>query len=145
MKGENKKMDFADHIIRGRIYQYIYDHARCRARDIRKGVNVANGDMYLHLNWLERHNYIKSKNVKTTTIYWDAGLVFPDRRKYIGDDGFAPPINDAQKMIAATLYTRGSCTVKELSQLTGIAESTIRDNIREMRMDDMVVREKKVK
>jgi len=139
----DREKEILEHTIRGRIYQYVKDHPMCRTFEIKKNVEVANGTMYYHIDWLVKREFIRSKDTKIgKRVFWSSGLVFPDKRFYPGET-YPALINENQRMIVFALFSNGTLTVKDIVSHTSIPHTTITDNLSEMKRRKMVVKERK--
>jgi len=140
--GRKREEEIVEHTIRGMIYQYIKISPLCRVCDIKNSVAVANGTLYYHLGWLEKKEYIHSKNLRTgKKVYWSSDLIFPDKKRY-PNEMYPPLLNETRRLTASVLFLQGPLTMKEISEKTSISSTTINDNLRPMRRAKMVVREK---
>ena len=140
--GRNREEEIVEHTIRGMIYQYIKISPLCRVCEIKNSVAVANGTLYYHLGWLEKKEYIHSKNLRTgKKVYWSSDLVFPDKKRY-PNEIYPPLLNETRRLIASILFLQGPLTMKEISEKTNIPSTTVNDNLRSMGRTKMVVREK---
>jgi predicted transcriptional regulator len=110
-----------EHFTRGRIYEYIRNNPGVNYTTIKKSLELTNGTLTHHLNYLKGQDFIKFKNDGMYKRFYVKGIKIPDN---------GSKFNETQLKILGLITKRPGITQIEISKILKISDSTVSYNIK---------------
>jgi predicted transcriptional regulator len=96
-----------DHFTRGRVYEFIRNNPGVHYSQIKRELDLNNGNLTYHLHTLEREALIKSKSAGRFKVFYITGVKIPKDME--------PQISSVRKQIIDIIQEQPGITQKELS------------------------------
>ncbi len=124
-----------DHFTRGRVYEYIRNNPGVHYSQIKRELDLNNGNLTYHLHTLEREALIKSRSAGRFKVFFITGVKIPKDME--------PQISSVRKQIIDLVQAQPGITQKELSlRLNDKAQRTIGYHVKNMAREGVLRLEK---
>jgi len=114
-------------------FQYVTDHPGASFTEVKRAIEISNGQTSYHLQVLEREEFVRSVREGTQKRFFAKNSRFPLRRY-----PHANTLNKTQKKIIDILYTRPYMTQAQLSKMINITPQSVSYNISELERLGMI-------
>ena len=118
-----------DNFLRGQIYGHICENPGLHLNELKKKLELPNGTLVYHLRTLEREGLIKSYQN-------GAGRVFYSSKVKVSKELIH--LTKAQKWILQLIKEKPGISQKEISQETGLSDSTVNRIVHDLKEQGMV-------
>jgi len=116
-----KKEEILDQFLRGQIYGYIKAHPGAHYNQLKRNLDVNNGNLSYHLKVLERERFIKSERDGVNRRFYPWGMK-------VAKDAFH--FSDVQRQIVDIIEKNPGMSQKEIAKIAGMSTQVINYHIR---------------
>ena len=116
-----KKEEVLDQFLRGQIYGYIKAHPGAHYNQLKRDLDINNGNLSYHLKVLERERFIKSERDGINRRFYPWGMK-------VAKDAFH--LSDVQQQITGIIEKNPGLSQKEIAKIAGMSTQVINYHIR---------------
>jgi predicted transcriptional regulator len=122
-----------DNFVRGQIYGHICENPGLHLAEIQRKLKISAGTLIYHLKTLEREGLVKSFPNGSLRVFFSSSVKVPKELM---------SLTKAQRWILKAIEERPGISQKELSESTGLSDSTVNRIVHELEERGMVRIEK---
>ncbi len=115
-----KKEEVLDQFLRGEIFGYIKAHPGAHYNQIKRDLDLNNGNLSYHLKVLERERFIKSEQDGINRRFYPWGMKVKDQFH----------LSDVQNIIRELIVDNPGASQKEIAKMAGLSTQVVNYHIR---------------